>query len=80
VGAALQTVDGRTITGLIARETDASLTLLRAQGASDLVRRDDLELIRSTGVSLMPEGFEKDISPQQMRDLIGYIRGDDTRK
>jgi hypothetical protein len=36
--------------------------------------RTDIESIASTGVSLMPEGFERHLSHQQMADVIGFIK------
>lgn len=69
----LVTTDGRVITGLLADETASSVTLKRAENASDTVLRVDIEELRSSGLSLMPEGMEKDIDPQAMADLIAYL-------
>ncbi|MBX6311404.1 MAG: c-type cytochrome [Isosphaeraceae bacterium] len=65
--------DGRTTTGLIASETATGLTLKRAEGASETLLRGDIEQIASTGKSLMPEGLETRISPQEMADLIAFL-------
>jgi hypothetical protein len=32
----------------------------------------------STGLSLMPEGLEKEVSPEQLADLLAYVRGINT--
>ena len=69
------TRDGRTLTGLIAAETASALTLRRAEGQQDVVLRGDIEAIRSTGVSLMPEGLEKDVTVAQMADLLAFLKG-----
>ena len=71
---ALITTDGRALTGMIASETATSVTLKRADNATDTVLRIDIEELRSTGVSLMPEGMEKQIDKQAMADLIEYIQ------
>ncbi|MCA9219459.1 MAG: c-type cytochrome, partial [Planctomycetales bacterium] len=71
---ALITADGRALTGMIAAETATSVTLKRADNATDTVLRIDIEELRSTGVSLMPEGMEKQIDHQAMADLIEYIQ------
>ncbi|WP_158633643.1 PVC-type heme-binding CxxCH protein [Tautonia sociabilis] len=68
------TVDGQVVTGLIAAETASALTLLRAEGQSDTVLKRDVEEMRSDGVSLMPEGLEKDITVDQMADLLDYLK------
>jgi putative heme-binding domain-containing protein len=65
--------DGRTLSGLITAETASSLTLARAENATDTVLRRDVEELRSTGMSIMPEGIEKQVDQQTMADLIGYI-------
>jgi putative heme-binding domain-containing protein len=73
VNYALITDDGRTITGMIAAETATSVTLKRAENASDTVLRINIDELRGTGLSLMPEGVEKQISKQEMADLIAYL-------
>lgn len=68
------TTDGRLLTGMIAEESGTSLTLKRAEGAQDVVDRDQVEEIRSTGLSLMPENLETLVDPPMMADLIAYLR------
>ncbi|MGH7135685.1 MAG: PVC-type heme-binding CxxCH protein [Pirellulales bacterium] len=65
--------DGRVLTGMVADETAASLTLRRAEGIEETVLRQNIDEISATGRSLMPEGFEKKIKPQEMADLIAYL-------
>lgn len=67
------TTDGRSITGMIAAETATSVTLRRAENQSDTILRSDIDALQSTGQSIMPEGLEKEISPQAMADLIAYL-------
>ncbi|HWB08341.1 MAG TPA: PVC-type heme-binding CxxCH protein [Pirellulales bacterium] len=69
----LITDDGRSLTGMIAAETATSITLRRAEGASDTVLRVSIDELRSTGQSLMPDGMEKQLSKQEMADLIAYL-------
>jgi putative membrane-bound dehydrogenase-like protein len=69
-----QTKNGRTFTGLIASETGTSLTLVGPDGKPQTVLRADLEELTSSGKSLMPEGLEKDIRPQDMADLLAYLK------
>jgi putative heme-binding domain-containing protein len=73
VGYAVQTTDGRALSGLIAAESATSITLKRAEGATDTVLRIDIEQLKSTGQSLMPEGLEKQIDRQAMADLLAYL-------
>lgn len=68
------TTDGRTLTGMITGETATSVTLKRADNATDTVLRIDIELLKSTGISLMPEGLEKQLTPQALADLLAYLK------
>jgi len=68
------TADGRVLSGIIAAETAAALTLKQPEGKSITLARDEIDEIRSTGVSLMPDGLEKNLSQQQMADVIAFIK------
>jgi putative membrane-bound dehydrogenase-like protein len=70
----LTTKSGKIITGAIAAETAASVTLRRAEGQADVVLREDIDEIASSGVSLMPEGLEKTITVPQMADLLAFLK------
>jgi putative heme-binding domain-containing protein len=65
--------DGRIATGVIASDSGASVTLRRPQGVEETVLRRDIEELAGSGKSLMPEGLEQRISPQDMADLLGYL-------
>ena len=67
------TDDGRTAVGIIAAENASSITLRRGEGKEETILRQNIEEITSSGQSLMPEGLEKDISPQEMADLIVFL-------
>ena len=66
-------VDGTTHNGVLISETAGSLTLRRAEAKETTLLRSDIEVLRDTGRSLMPEGLEKNIDPQGMSDLIQWI-------
>jgi putative membrane-bound dehydrogenase-like protein len=68
------TKQGKIYTGIISAETAASLTLKRAEAKEDVVLRDTLDELVSTGLSLMPEGLEKDLTPQQLADLLSFLK------
>lgn len=67
------TDDGRTITGLIGAESATAVTLKRAEGQQDTILRVNLEELASTGLSLMPEGLEKQLDKQALADVIAYL-------
>jgi putative heme-binding domain-containing protein len=66
---------GRTISGKIVSETANSITLTSGKGIQDTVLRTNIDEIISSGKSLMPEGFEKTISKEEMADLISFLSG-----
>ncbi len=70
----VSTKDGRVLTGILAAETATSVTLKRAEGQTDVVLRKDIEEIASTGISLMPDGLEKNISVAEMADLLRFLK------
>ncbi len=65
--------EGRTVTGMIVSENANSVTLRRAESATDSVQRSDIEQMKSTGLSIMPEGMEEAIDKQTLADIIEYL-------
>ncbi len=74
IGYIVQTTDGRTLTGIISSETATSITLRQAENKIVTLPRTDIDVIQSTGLSLMPEGLEQDMELQDMADLISFIK------
>lgn len=66
--------DGRQHRGMIASETSNSLTLVAQEGKQVELLRSEIEEMAASGLSLMPEGLEKDIPPPAMADLLKYLR------
>ena len=67
------TDDGRSLAGMIQTENANSLTLRRPDGTTLDIQRGEIEALRSTGLSFMPEGLEKQLAPQAMADLLAYL-------
>ena len=74
------TTSGRLVSGILAVETPTSITLRRGVKAEDTILRSQIEELRATTKSLMPEEFEKQIDKQQMADLIEYLQELDPRR
>jgi putative membrane-bound dehydrogenase-like protein len=68
------TADGQVLAGVIAGETSTAVTLRSADNKLSTVLRVDVEEMRNTGKSLMPEGFEKLIDKTAMADLLSYLQ------
>jgi putative heme-binding domain-containing protein len=70
------TTDGRVISGMIVEETGNSITLAQANGTKVPLLRVDIESLTSSGLSQMPVGLEKDLTPQQLADVFRFIRSE----
>jgi putative membrane-bound dehydrogenase-like protein len=68
------TVDERIVTGMILEETATSVTLVRGENQSETVDRSNIAEIKSSKVSLMPEGIETQLELQGMADLLSYLQ------
>ena len=74
-----ETREGESTTGLLATD-DASGVLLRlAGGLETRVPRDRVARLKPEGRSLMPEGLEAGLAPQQMADLLAHLLGASSR-
>jgi putative heme-binding domain-containing protein len=68
------TQNGQVFNGMIGTETATGVTLRRAERQETTVLRKDIAEMRSTGVSLMPEGLDKLVQPQDLADLLELLR------
>ena len=70
----LQLQSGETKIGWIKSETEHALTICTAAGKEENLLKSNIKLMKNTGRSLMPEGFENSISSAEMNDLITYLK------
>ncbi|MEX2213798.1 MAG: PVC-type heme-binding CxxCH protein [Phycisphaeraceae bacterium] len=68
-----ETSEGDTFTGMLLSETGASVMLVGADGTKHTVLRKDLLTLRSTSLSLMPEGLEQSLGKQGLADVIAFV-------
>ena len=73
------TKNDREISGVIATETPNSITLKNVNGIEETILRSEITELKSSGLSLMPEGFEKAISTRDMADLVSYLKSSSTK-
>jgi putative membrane-bound dehydrogenase-like protein len=69
--------DGRTLSGLLVRESETGIVLLGTDGQERALRRAEIEELYDTRLSLMPEGLEGELPPSDMADLFAYLRSVD---
>jgi len=65
--------DGRELAGVISEESGAGFTLTLPGNVTQRVARQEVSTVTALGVSLMPDGLEAGVSPQDMADLIAYL-------
>lgn len=65
--------DGRATTGIITAETATSITLRRPENVQETILRRNIDEITSTARSLMPEGLEQKLTPQDVADLLAFL-------
>jgi putative membrane-bound dehydrogenase-like protein len=70
------TSNGRLLTGLIVEATPRTVTLVDAKNERTTLPRDELEELKPSGQSLMPERILDDLDEQQIRDLLSYVQVD----
>jgi putative heme-binding domain-containing protein len=68
--------DGSTESGMIASETSTSVVLRKALGEERVLARANINSIAASGLSLMPQGLEANMSRQDMADLLAYLKGE----
>jgi putative membrane-bound dehydrogenase-like protein len=70
----IETKDGRALSGVMKAETATSLTLVQGGGLEERILRNDIAEIRASNLSLMPEGLEQNLTPQDLAHLIAYLK------
>lgn len=69
----LLTTDGLVLTGMLASESKTAIELFDTEGKKQAVLREDIEQLMASPKSIMPEGFEKSLTEQQLTDLLEFL-------
>ncbi len=69
----IHTTDGRSLSGIIQKQDETSLTFVMPT-AVVVVPRKEIEAIKLSELSLMPEGLLTKLSEQELRDLMAYLQ------
>jgi putative membrane-bound dehydrogenase-like protein len=70
----VQTKSGRVVTGFLADQDNRVVVVRGVDGQSLVVPRDEIEEMRKSDRSVMPEDTLKGLTDQQLRDLFAYLR------
>ena len=65
--------DGRSISGLLASETKTSIELIDSEAKRHQLQRSEIEELQASNKSLMPEGFEKTLKPEDLTNLLEFL-------
>ena len=81
IGAAYRAVvvvtkEGRVLTGLLAEDNPRRVVLKMQGGKIETVPRDDVDTVRISNISLMPEQIENQMKPQEIVDLFTFLSYD----
>ncbi|MFH1921275.1 MAG: c-type cytochrome, partial [Planctomycetota bacterium] len=68
------TDDGRIYTGVLSAETATSITLRKEEGVDQTILRGQIDEMEASPISMMPAELEKEINPQDVADLLGFLR------
>jgi putative heme-binding domain-containing protein len=68
----IETTDDRSIVGIVKKQDDNSVTIQTANEVL-VIPRNEIESMRQTELSMMPEGLLSPLTDQEVRDLIYYL-------
>jgi len=69
----VRTKDGNTHAGGVRGETGDELTLIDSENRKTVIRKSDIDRRKVSEVSLMPEGLQTALKPEEFCDLIAYL-------
>jgi putative membrane-bound dehydrogenase-like protein len=69
----VSTKSGRMLSGLLTSETRTAVELLDADGKGHTIQRDEIDELQASNKSLMPEGFEKQLSADDLVNLLEFL-------
>lgn len=70
----VETKNGRLVTGFLAEQDNRFVSLRTVDGQNSMIQRSDIEDMRLSRTSIMPQGTLKELTAQQIRDLFAYLR------
>lgn len=64
---------GRTYSGIIRGESTKEIRLLTLGRSEMTIPRDDIEEILPSTVSIMPQGLDRNLTSEELRDVVAYL-------
>ncbi len=67
--------NGKVVTGMIVENKPPQMIFLDAKGQKTEVAHSDIDEIKESTTSLMPDNILKQLRPDELRDLFAYLQG-----
>ncbi len=67
------TEEGRVLAGLVVENSEQRIVLKVQGGKLETIPRNEVAAVKQSQVSLMPEGIEKQLKPQEIVDLFAFL-------
>lgn len=71
---AVATTQGKVHNGIITKETATEITLVTGADQQATIPREEIEEILPSSVSIMPAGLDKQLSDQELADLVTFLK------
>ena len=68
--------DGRVLAGIVISDTPESITLRQPLGVEENIPRSNIKSLTASEHSLMPPGLEATMKPQDLADLLSFLKGE----
>ncbi|MBN9121352.1 MAG: c-type cytochrome [Planctomycetes bacterium] len=68
------TKDDRTLNGVLKKDAPDEIVIVVAADKEERIARADIESVAPSTVSLMPAGLEQQLTPQDLADLIAFLK------
>ncbi|HRP55761.1 PVC-type heme-binding CxxCH protein [Agriterribacter sp.] len=70
----IKLTNGETVQGIIAQETGSAITIKNAGNVERIINRQNIRSLHSLNISAMTVGLERNITREQMADLIAFLK------
>jgi putative membrane-bound dehydrogenase-like protein len=71
---AVLSASGHTFNGILKKDAPDEIVLIEAADKEVRIPRSDVEAVQPGKISIMPAGLDKQLSPQELADLIAFLR------
>ncbi len=68
-----KTKDGQRVTGFASAETDDSISITSSEAFTMTLKKSEIVKKTATEKSIMPDGLLDDFTPEEIRDLLGFL-------